>query len=261
MKIYTNGKPTQLTQANVSIFSDALQRGFGIFETLKVENQKVYRLEDHLQRLFESAKKIDLKIEFTTNQITSHIKNIIADCKNLTLAKLKIFIIPQKVILTLEPYTSVNKKSVKLKSLHLTRSLPEIKAISYLPSYYANRKAKAAGFYDALLINDHSEITEGAYCNIFWVKNGQIFTRAKQVLPGITRKAILEFSPIPVQFKNATLPELIEADEVFLTQSLGGVIPVTHIDQHPIGLAEPGRVSQLIQVAYLKDRKSKSTYL
>ena len=99
------------------------------------------------------------------------------------------------------------------------RFLPEVKTTSYLPSFLAHNYAVTKDAYEAILFGGQfKEVYEGAYSNLFWVKDGQLFTREKGVLKGVTREVILEITPDTV-FENIFLEELYEVDELFLTQN------------------------------------------
>jgi branched-subunit amino acid aminotransferase/4-amino-4-deoxychorismate lyase len=120
----------------------------------------------------------------------------------------------------------------------MERTHPEAKALPYHKEYEAHEKAVLQGCAEAILINTRNEVTEGAYSNVFWMKDGVLFTRENDVLQGITRAKVIENAKkesIPFQFAIITKEELLTMDEVFITSSLRGIVPVAEIDGVKIG--------------------------
>jgi len=233
--ILINNKFKTKQQAKLPITSDIL-RGYGLFETLRTyEHDKFFKAEDHLSRLFNSAKKIGLPIKYSKSEILKMLKKIAkkSPYKN---QRIKIVAIPNKIIIT-STQLKTNQKiynGVKCMSVKITRSLPEIKSISYLPSLLAHKKAEKRGYFDAILIDDQGEVYEGAYSNIFWFENDTLCTRKDKILPGIMRKTILEISPFKIKLKTINIKKLYTVKEVFLTTSTKGIVPIIQIDDKKI---------------------------
>ena len=217
-------------------------RGYGIFETVRTyENKGLPTIDRHLNRLFRSAKKIDLKLKYSKKQIQEMTKRVVKKSPH-KLQRIKITCITDHTIIVSTPL-EINEKDyegVSVLSIEQTRSLPDIKSISYLPSFLSHERAIKKGFYEAILIDKSGEVYEGAYSNIFWFEGNTLCTRKDKVLPGITREIILEKSPFKVKFKNIKIDKLKEKSEVFLTSSVKGIVPITKIDNKKIGDGKPG---------------------
>jgi len=217
-------------------------RGYGIFETLRTFNNKELPLAKlHIDRLLSSAKKIDLKIKYSKVQILEMLQKVVKKSPH-KIQRIKIMATAEDFIIF-----SIKAKidpriynGVSLLSITITRSLPEIKSISYLPSFLAHERAVKKGCFDALLINEKEEVFEGAYANIFWFEEKTICTRKNKILPGITRNLIIKNYPFKLKFKNIKLSALKKKSEIFITQSVNLIVPVTKIDNKKIGTGKPG---------------------
>ncbi|MDP2642636.1 MAG: aminotransferase class IV [Candidatus Peregrinibacteria bacterium] len=216
-------------------------RGEGIFETLRVVNKKAVLLKMHLDRFFYSAKKINLKIKYSREEILKMFERVIKKSPHKA-QRVKIIATSSDIIVT-SIKTKINKKiysGISMKSTNLQRSMPEIKSMSHLTSFLAHENAVKAGFFDALLIDDNNEVYEGAYSNIFWFEKDTLCTRKNKVLPGITREIILKNTKFKTKFKTIKLQDLKKQKEIFLTQSITLVVPITKIDTTKINNGKIG---------------------
>jgi branched-subunit amino acid aminotransferase/4-amino-4-deoxychorismate lyase len=149
--------------------------------------------------------------------------------------------------------------SVKITGVLNERSVTsKIKTLNYLPYIHAREEAKRKGFDEAILTNTKDCITEGATSNLFVVKNNRVITpsEASGILPGITRGVIMKIAKkmkISVKEKAVSRGELLAADEVFLTNSLAEVIPVTKVDSGPIASGRVGDITKLLHISYQKE--------
>lgn len=237
-----NNKFINKSDAKVSIYSDAFQRGYGIFETLRTYGEKkLFYPKKHLKRLSTSAKAINLKIKYPRIEIKKMLEKVVAKSSH-KIQRLKIIAIPEAIIITSIPYTPDLKlqKGVKVKSVNCQRSLPEVKSISYLASYLSHEQVAKLGYYDAIILDKSGEVYEGAYSNIFWFENDTLYTRKDEVLKGITREIILKISPFKIAFKNIKLKDLKRKKEIFLSQSTNGILPIIQIDNTKINQGKPG---------------------
>ena len=242
MHILINNKFVQEIDANISIFSDAVMYGYGIFETLRTyTGKKILKLDAHIFRLINSANKIELKLNYNFEEIQSMVQQLV-EKSEYDLLRIKILAFPDYLIILSNELT-INKdvyNGVSLKTYIQKRSLPEIKSTSYLDCLLNYNQAVKQGFYDALFIDEQQYVYECTRSNIFWIKNGKLFTKENEVLPGITRDIIIEISHLPLEYKNGLLSELRSADEVFITNSVIGVAPVIKINDSYISLGQPG---------------------
>jgi branched-chain amino acid aminotransferase len=249
LPILINNKFVLQKNATIPITSEIL-RGYGIFETLRTyKDKKILHAKDHLNRLFTSAKKIDLEIKYNQKEILQMLKKITQKSPHQK-QRIKIIAIPKKIIILSNKLK--NKKAiyqgVKCLSIICERALPEIKSISYLPSLISHQKAEQKGCFDAILLNEKGEVYEGSYSNLFWFEKNVLCTRKDKILPGITRKIILKISPFKIKFKIIKINDLYEKKEIFITSSTKGIVPVIQIDHKKIGNGLPGRnTKKLIQ--------------
>ena len=133
--------------------------------------------------------------------------------------------------------------------------MPQAKVLPYHREVAAHETAVSDSFHEALLVDRRGFVREGAYSNIFWVEKGVLWTPGEGMLPGITRAAVLRIAKqlqLPVRFSLPTKKRLIGADEVFLTRSTAGVVPVVRIESHAIGSGKPGSVTVRLRMAYEK---------
>ena len=249
--ILINNKFTKEKDANVSLLSN-ISRGYGLFETLRTyKHTKLFKEKDHLKRMMDSAKLIDLKVKYSTSEILKMLQKVIAKSPH-KIQRIKIMALEKKLVIISSPL-KVNKKiydGVKCKSIKCTRDLPEIKSISYLASFLSHEKAIKEGYFDAILIDKDNEVYEGAYSNIFWFEGKYLCTRSDKILPGITRKIILEISPFKIKFKKIKLSQLKKKSGIFLTTSISGIVPVAAIDYTKLKRQEPGTYTKILIQKY-----------
>lgn len=247
--ILINNKFVSAKNAKISILSDSFARGYGIFETLRTYNdKKLFKAENHIKRLFQSAKKIDLKISYSENQIFQMLKKVIKKSSH-KIQRLKIIAIGEGIIIISIPFKDdkkLYKFGISCKTVICNRAIPEVKSISYLPSFLSHKLAEKHGCYEAILINKNGEIFEGAYSNIFWFENNNLCTRKTEILEGISRDTVLKISPFPIKFKNINLKNLLKQKEIFLTQSTKGIVPIVKIDNKKISNGQPGEKTKIL---------------
>ena len=227
-KCIFNNEWRELEELTISVQSDAVQYGAGLFETLRTygDNQLPF-LDKHLQRLFSSIESLNLACNYTQSDIKAMVIRLVNE-HDSALQRIKILVIPEGALVT-----SVNLIESANTPYHLThwrtrRGMPEHKSTSYLQCHLAWQTAQDAGFDDSILIDEEGQVYETGRANLFWVKDGHIFTREHDVLPGIMRDFVL--TNVDVQFSHITYDELLTADEVFITNSIRGIASVSKID-------------------------------
>lgn len=243
--ILINNKFIPAKQAKISVLSEAFMYGYGVFETLRTFNKKIVKANEHINRLFNSAKKIELKIKYKKSKILKMLIKIVkkSPYKN---QRIKIIAVKEGIIVTSQKL-AINKviyKGVAVKTINIRRSLPEIKSISYLESYFAHQQAVRDGSFEAILTDKKNEIYEGAYSNIFWFEGDTLCTRKDHVLAGITAQTVIKNSPFKIKFKKITLKKLLRCSEIFLTQTTTGIVPITKINNQKIGTGEVGLLTK-----------------
>ncbi|HUJ71141.1 MAG TPA: branched-chain-amino-acid transaminase [Verrucomicrobiae bacterium] len=267
MKIYLDGKYVPESEANVSVFDHGLLYGDGVFEGIRLYGGRIFRLEQHLDRLFASAKAIMLQIPLTRQQLVEaccetcrqnklkdgYIRLVVTRgvgnlglnpfrCKNPT-----VFIIAD----TIELYPGeVYRKGLKLITASTQRTnpaavSPSIKSLNYLNNILAKIEAVNAGTVEAIMLNSQGHVAECTGDNIFIVRHGKLETPpvSAGALVGVTRQVVFEVAArrkIGVGEPNLTRYDLLTADEVFLTGTAAEIVPVVSIDGRIIGSGKPG---------------------
>jgi branched-chain amino acid aminotransferase len=277
MKVYIDGKFCDQKQAKVSVFDHGLLYGDGVFEGIRAYNGRVFKLKEHIDRLFYSAKAILLELPMTHAALMKAVvdscrKNKLRDgyirlvvtrgigtlglnpnrCKNPT-----VIIIADKI--QLYP-PEMYERGMAIVTVATTRNLhnavnPAIKSLNYLNNILAKIEANIAGVEEAIMLNSDGYVAECTGDNIFILKNGQMFTPplSAGALYGITRGVVMEMAReagIQVSEPNLTRYDMFNADECFLTGTGAELIPVTRIDGRVIGTGKPGLVTRSLVKRY-----------
>jgi branched-chain amino acid aminotransferase len=267
MKIFIDGKLFNEQDAKVSVFDHGLLYGDGVFEGIRAYNGRVFKLKEHIDRLFYSAKAILLEIpmspaELVTATIETIRANKLRDCYvrlvvtrgvgNLGLnprscKKPSIIIIAGKIqVYPAELYA----KGMDIVTVPTVRNLhsalnPAIKSLNYLNNILAKIEANNAGVEEAVMLNAEGFVAECTADNLFIIKKGDVFTPplSAGALYGITRGTVMELaaqSGMKVSEPNLTRYDLFNADECFLTGTGAEIMPVVKIDGRVIGAGKPG---------------------
>lgn len=248
MIILRNNEWTDQEEATISLLSDAVMFGVGVFETLRTFSQKrIFLLDEHIDRLFVAAKRVKLTLQYTKDEVRSMVQRV-ADRSTKELQRIKIMLFPDLLVITSVELILDQSiyDGVSLKSIRQRRSLPEIKCTSYLDCHLSYQEAQAELYYDALLIDREKEVYEASRANIFWFDQQEtLYTKKDSVLPGIIREMLLREWKGKFQFQDISLPSLLTSKEVFLTNSVAGVVPVVEIDRKKIGNGVPGEMTQM----------------
>ena len=235
-------------------------QGRGLFETIKVMQGRPVFFSDHAERLRRSAEALALALPSTPDVLLDRCAYVIA-ANELDAGVLKIVLFQDmagtgELILTRNnPYgPEIYARGFKLKIVQDGRrpGLPGLKTLNYLGNGNARRAAQAAGFDEALFVDPAGSVLEGAASNVFTVSRGKIFTPSLDcgILPGVARANILRL-PACAEARQGvlSLPLILEADEVFVTNAVLGVMPVAQIDQRAFNLAQ-NPVTQAALKAY-----------
>ena len=274
--VYLNGSLVPRSKASISALDYGFLYGYGLFETMRAYGGQVFRLDRHLKRLLHSAEI--LKLPTGTIDLKKEIMDTI-QANELSDARIRVAIsmgegemVPDSstcnkpTVLVLaggyQPYPEqVYQKGFRVVVSSIRRNsgspLSRLKSANYLESILARQEARAAGANEALCLNDRGFLAEASMSNIFLVTNGILRTPRQEsgILPGITRETILELAPplgINTLEDNISLDEFSQAQEAFLTNSLMEVMPLTEIDEKPVGSGRPGNVTQTLMTAYRK---------
>jgi branched-chain amino acid aminotransferase len=133
-----------------------------------------------------------------------------------------------------------------------SRNTPTIKSTNYRTCLGAWEKAQGAGCFEAILTDEMGEVFEGSRSNVFWIKSGELFTRQYDILPGITRQIILSKFSCPVNFGNLNVTDFKLIDELFITNSGSGIVPISHVNGSIIGNGAVGEITRNLLNDYTK---------
>jgi branched-chain amino acid aminotransferase len=277
MKIYLNGQFYDREDAKISVFDHGVLYGDGIFEGIRAYNGRIFRLDDHLQRLDESARAILMKLPAPIKDIEKAVIETVRlnDLKDayirlvvtrgigdlgLDMRKCKhgstIFIIADKIELYPDEYYEKGLTLVTstIRQKGLDQVTPGVKSLNYLANILARAEATAAGAQEAILLNVSGHVSECSGDNIFFIKDGKIFTppTSAGILAGVTRQVVMELANVKLGIKvierNFPRYDLYSADEVFLTGTGAEVIAGVKIDGRVIGKGVSGPLTkQLIK--------------
>ena len=277
--VYINGLFWAIDKATISVLDRGFTYGDGLFETMRSYSGKIFRLECHLDRLFLSASSIFIDLPMTKNEIRSAI-NASIELNKLSNSIVRLTITrgeqdpglnidysaPPTVVILVRPTKVISKNvykkgiGIKLykKSAIRTQGISnQIKSCNYLSNILLREKAIKEGFFEAILLDNDNNATEGTFSNIFIIKNNQLKTPSLNefVLSGIIRKSILDICRANnISFKETAITEkdLYEADEIFLTNSGIEVLPVSNINHRNLKDINPNSMTTLIHALLLK---------
>ena len=266
--IYINGEFVPESEAKISIFDHGFLYGDGVFEGIRAYNGRVFKLKEHIDRLYDSAKAISLEIPISKQEFVEIIletlrKNKLRDAyirPIVTRGIGDLGLDPRKckdptVIVITKPwgklYGDLYEKgltavTVTVRRVSFDALPPNIKSLNYLNNILAKIEANAKGGDEAIFLDRNGYISEGSGDNIFIVKNGTVYTPPTiNNLKGITREAVIELISklgIPFRETNLGLYDLYTADEVFVTGTAAEIAPIIVIDGRKIGDGKPKRV-------------------
>ncbi len=263
-----NGAWVPTSKATLSVFDLAVLRGFGIFDYLRTYGRKPFTLSQHLDRLFRSAGYISLQVPKTKEEITAIILKGIE--KNAAGKELDIRIVVtggvghnsitpgNSSLLVLfgevtdypaEYYT----KGVKIITETMVRQFPRAKTINYIMAIPALSRAREKHAIEVVYVGHDTTIYEGTTSNFFAVIDGKLVTPKDDVLIGITRTLVLDLAKklkMPVEERRITTTELPSISEAFITASNKEIMPVTTINESPVGDGSVGPVTKRLRTAY-----------
>jgi len=279
LKIYINGELFDKADAKISVYDHGLLYGDGVFEGMRSYGGKVFRLSDHLDRLWKSAKAICLEIPMTQEAIAAAVNETLA-VNNIKDGYIRLVVTrgagtlgldpnktsdPQVIVITdfIELYPDeLYENGLEIITASTIRNHPaalssRVKSLNYLNNILAKIEGLQAGCIEALMLNHKGEVAECTGDNIFLVTKGELLTPPIHagILEGITRQAVIELAEqqgIEVHEIGLTRHDVFVADEVFLTGSAAEVVPVVKIDNRTIGTGKPGPITRDLQDRFRK---------
>jgi branched-chain amino acid aminotransferase len=274
-----NGALTAPEEARISVFDRGFLYGDSVYEVTQTIDGVPFRLEEHLERLRKSAFKIGLPIITTNLEIKKQIARTLIALDESTVY-LRLIVTRGEGEISLDPLLATHENIViiakELKPYPLEwytsgvrviiadtlrnplESIdPNVKSGNYLNNVLAFGEASKLGAYDAIMLNHQGQVTEATTSNVWIVKNNTLYTPPLRsgLLEGLTRKVLLQLSKnakIPVHEQTLTPGDLLEADELFLSSTTKRLIPVTTLNDQPIGAGFPGPMTQKLRMLYDK---------
>lgn len=287
MKIYINGKFYQKNEAKVSVFDHGLLYGDGVFEGVRSYNRLVFKLREHIERLFESAHSIMLKIPLTKEEL---IKAVVLTLKENKLkdAYIRVVVTRGEGDLGLDPRKckgnatvviiadrmflypqNFYKDGLEIITVPTVRNPPEavnpqIKSLNYLNNILAKIEATNAGCEEAIMLDSLGYVAECTGDNIFIVKNKHLYTppQCMGTLRGITRDTVLEIArrnKIVAHEHVLTRHEVYISDECFLTGTAAEIIPVVKVDGRVIASGKPGKITLTLMKKFKEATQKEGT--
>ncbi len=262
---YIGGQWVHPDEATISINDMAVLRGYSVFESLRTYDRRPFHLDEHLARLYRSAKLIEMEIPWSSEQIAGVVREIIVR-NTYRHAAIRLLvtggvsedgILPSGIPTLAVLITPLGErdmerfaKGCKLITTKLQRISPEAKTANYIAAVRALKEAVRRDAADALFVNERDHVLEATRSNFFIFRGDTLVTPRRGILIGITRNVVLELarSRFAVEERPILLEELALSDEAFITSSSKEITPVVQIDDLIIGDGKPGpRTYQLEQ--------------
>ncbi|MGE5309182.1 MAG: branched-chain-amino-acid transaminase [Deltaproteobacteria bacterium] len=270
MKVYIDGKFYEKEDAKVSVFDHGLLYGDGVFEGIRAYDRLVFRLKEHIDRLYESAHTLMIQMCVTKEQMTKAVVDSLKENKlddayirlivtrgtgDLGLdprkcdGKTTVIIIADKIKLYPEKVYTEGLKIITVPTVRNQAEAinPQIKSLNYLNNILGKMEAVNCGYDEAIMLDSLGFVAECTGDNLFIIKNGHLFTPPYYSgLKGITRGAVLDLADgmkNPVREQMITRHEVYNADECFLTGTAAEIAPIVMVDGRSIGTGKPGKLT------------------
>ncbi len=274
LKIWLNTGLVDQAEAKISVFDHGLLYGDGVFEGIRIYGRKVFELEAHIKRLYESARAIRLTMPMSPQELTDAVEvtvkaNEIVDgyirlvvtrgvgCLGLnpfTCERSGLFIIASTIQLYPEELYETGMRVISATTVrnHPLAIPPQVKSLNYLNNILAKIEALDSNVPEAIMYNHEGYVAEATGDNVFIVRNNVVCVPPVQAgsLEGVTRGLVMRLARqegLEVVEKNLTRCDLYICDEMFLTGSAAEVIGVVEIDGRTIGDGKPGRITRLLR--------------
>ncbi len=269
-KVYINGKLYPKDEAKISVFDHGLLYGDGVFEGIRCYNGNVFKLSEHIDRLYDSAKAISMEIKLTRDELKDAVANTLK-ANNLKDSYIRLvvtrgvgklglnpFLCSESQVIIITDFIQLYSKELYEKGLdaiivptirnHSDALNPNVKSLNYLNNILAKIECINAGATEGIMLNKDGYVAEGTGDNIFIVKDNGIITppTTAGILIGITRNVVIELANeagMTVKEEQLTRDDLYNADECFLTGTAAEIIPVVNLDGRKIASGRPGKIT------------------
>lgn len=260
---YVDGEFVSEEEAVVPVDDLAVLRGYGVFDFMRTYGGRPFRLEDHIRRLQNSAALIQLSCPWSLEDIRTIVEQTM-ERNDYAESNVRLLITggdsgdsitpgdKPRLLVMVTPVKAFPGEwyieGVKVVTSDITRYIPGAKSIDYIRAILALNNARSQDAVESIYVDSKEVVLEGTTSNIFVVVGGRVLTPPEDILPGVTRQAVLEiiddeFSP---ELQTITRQTLYEAEEAFLTSSNKEVLPVVRVDDRTIGTGQPGPATKRI---------------
>ena len=277
--VYIDGKYYPKSQAKISVYDHGLLYGDGVFEGIRAYNGVVFKLREHIDRLYRSARVIMLEIPLTKEEMINAVLETLRK-NNLHDAYIRLIVTrgvgdlgldprkcPKPTVIIITDVIKLHSKEAKERGIRalivwvkrdpVDATSHEVKSLNYMNSILGKIEANVAGFDEAICLDKNGHISEGIAENIFIVKNGKIITppTSTGALVGITRDVIVKLAE-KLGYKaveaNITPTDLFTADEAFFTGTAAEVVPIVEVNKRKIGDGKPGPITKRLMQEFEK---------
>ena len=266
---YIGGQWMHPHKATISINDVAVLRGYSVFESLRTYDRRPFHLDLHLERLYRSARLIEMEIPWHSEQIAKIVLEVI-ERNTYRHASIRLLvtggesedgILPSGDPLLLVLITPLNERDMqrfaqgcRLITTKLQRNSPEAKTANYIAAVRALKEAVRRNATDALFVNERDHVLEATRSNFFIFRGDTLITPHRGILVGITRNVVLELarSKFIIEERQILLEELALADEAFITSSSKEITPVVQIDDRILGDGKPGRHTYQLEQLFIE---------
>ncbi len=262
---YFNGEYVQKDQIKLSVDNVGFLRGYGVFEFFKVKEQSPIFMEDHLDRLMNSAKGLRLEVPLTKDKLKEVVRNLLQK-NQMEYSSIKVILSggdsedgytpgPTQVIILNNPFSDLSneiyQKGASLMFYEYERDFPKVKSTYYATSVALQAEYKSKGHID-VLYHKKGMLSEASRSNLFLIKEGKIYTNKSNVLDGVTRMHVIK--SIGNSFELIVSPMSVnllqESDEAFITSTSKRVLPIVQYDDQKIGGGSVGSVTQQVMKGF-----------
>ncbi len=264
---YIDGEYVRADKAMIPVDDLIVLRGYGIFDFLRTYGGKPFFLKEHIERLRRSAEQVSMFFPWSDRELKDIVLSTLQR-NNFSESNIRVvitggsssdFITPPdkpRLLVLVTPLPQIPewwyKKGVKIITFTAIRTIPGVKSINYIMATMAMADAVKNGGVEAVYINKDNQVLEGTTSNIFAIFGSKLVTPGTRILPGVTRKIVLDIAKeiCEINIRDLTRNELIRADELFITSSNKEVVPVVQVDHDIIADGKPGKKTRQLKQMY-----------